>query len=272
MKKLMASAAALALLVPAMSLAAPAGAKKPAKAPAKAAKPAATPAPKDSGLTTDKQKLSYVIGFSVGSGLRREGGDKNVDVDVLARGLRAALAGQKPALTDDEMQRVVEAYRTERMKEAAAKMKATADKNKADGEKYLAENKKKEGIVTLPSGLQYKIVAPGNGASPKATDTVKVNYRGTLIDGTEFDSSQANGGPVTFPVNQVIAGWTEALQLMKVGAKWQLFVPAELAYKDQPAGPKIGPNSTLIFDVELLSIEKPEPEKPAGAGDKPAGK
>jgi FKBP-type peptidyl-prolyl cis-trans isomerase FklB len=141
------------------------------------------------------------------------------------------------------------------MAKQAETMQKLSEKNKADGEKFLVENGKKEGVKTLPSGLQYKEIAPGTGKSPKTTDTVTTHYKGTLIDGTEFDSSYKRGEPVSFPVSGVIAGWTEALQLMKEGAKWQLFVPPNLAYGERGAGREIGPNATLIFEVELISIQ-----------------
>jgi FKBP-type peptidyl-prolyl cis-trans isomerase FklB len=142
-----------------------------------------------------------------------------------------------------------------------AKMQVAGDANKKEGEAFLADNKSKEGVVALPSGLQYKVLKEGNGPKPTATDSVVCNYRGTLINGTEFDSSTKHGGPATFPVNGVIKGWTEALQLMPVGSKWQLFVPSDLAYAERGAGADIGPNATLIFEVELVSIQNKSEEK-----------
>jgi FKBP-type peptidyl-prolyl cis-trans isomerase FklB len=150
------------------------------------------------------------------------------------------------------------AFQKEMMAKREQAGKEAGAKNKVEGEAFLAENGKKEGVVTLPDGLQYKILKEGDGAKPKATDTVTVHYRGTLISGTEFDSSYKRKEPVSFPVNGVIAGWTEALQLMKVGSKWQLFIPSTLAYGERGAGPDLGPNATLIFEVELISIGKPE--------------
>jgi len=152
----------------------------------------------------------------------------------------------------------IQAFQKEMQAKMVAEMQALAAKNKAAGEAFLAENAKKEGVVVTDSGLQYKIIEEGEGPSPGPSDMATVNYRGTLIDGTQFDSSYDRGQPATFPVGGVIAGWTEALQLMKPGAKWQLFIPADLAYGERGAGKDIGPNSTLVFDVELLSVEKGE--------------
>lgn len=203
-------------------------------------------------LTNPKQRTSYAIGANIGSGLKQQ--EVDVDSKALIAGMSDALAG-KPALTEAEINESMMALRQEMMTKMQAKQKAVADKNLKDGENFLAANAKKEGVKTLPSGLQYKVIKSGTGKSPKATDSVKVHYHGTLIDGTVFDSSVERKEPVTFPVNQVIPGWTEALQLMKEGDKWQLFIPAKLAYGERAAGPKIGPSSTLIFEVELLSIE-----------------
>jgi FKBP-type peptidyl-prolyl cis-trans isomerase FklB len=162
----------------------------------------------------------------------------------------------KTLMTDQEYKETMTNFRTEMTQKKTAQMKEAGDRNKKEGEKFIADNKKKEGVITTASGLQYKIITKGTGASPKATDTVSVHYKGTLIDGKEFDSSYRRGQPASFPVNGVIKGWTEALQLMKEGSKWQLFIPSELAYGDRGAGRDIGPNSTLIFDVELISIKK----------------
>lgn len=204
-------------------------------------------------LTTDKQKQSYALGMNIGRGLTRQ----QVDVDpvVLARGLRDTLAGAKPLLTDDQAQAALTQLQTMvKTKEEAAAQKA-GEENMKEGQDFLAANKTKDGVVTLPSGLQYKILTPGTGPKPAATDTVVCNYRGTFIDGTEFDSSYKRNQPATFPVNGVIKGWTEALQLMPVGSKWQLFIPSDLAYGSRGAGGVIGPNKTLVFEVELLSIQ-----------------
>jgi len=204
-------------------------------------------------LTTDKEKQSYALGMNIGRGLTRQ----QVDVDpvVLARGLRDTLAGAKPLLTDDQAQAALTQLQTAvKTKEEAAAQKA-GETNMKEGQDFLAENKTKDGVVTLPSGLQYKILTAGTGPKPTASDTVVCNYRGTFIDGTEFDSSYKRNQPATFPVNGVIKGWTEALQLMPVGSKWQLFIPSELAYGSRGAGGVIGPNKTLVFEVELLSIQ-----------------
>ncbi len=183
------------------------------------------------------------------------------DPAILARGLKDGLAGGKTLLTDDEAQAVLNEVRTELGKKQEAKVHEAGEVNKKEGDAFLAGNKGKDGVVTLPSGLQYKILKAGTGAKPVASDSVVCNYRGTLINGTEFDSSYKRGQPATFPVGGVIKGWTEALQLMPVGSKWQLFVPSDLAYGERGPSPEIGPDSTLIFEVELLSIEDKSKEK-----------
>jgi FKBP-type peptidyl-prolyl cis-trans isomerase FklB len=213
----------------------------------------ALPAQEKIELKDAKQKSSYAIGMDIGANFKRQ--DIDVDAKALAAGIIDALAG-KAQLSDTEQRQVLTELRTQLMGKAEAKQKEAGDKNQKDGEKFLAENKKKEGVKTTASGLQYKVIKSGAGKTPKATDTVKVHYQGTLIDGTVFDSSVERGEPATFPVNGVIPGWTEVLQLMKEGDKWQVFIPSQLAYGAQGAGAKIGPNSTLIFDVELLSVEK----------------
>ena len=204
-------------------------------------------------LKSDKEKLSYSIGMDIGGNLKR--GSVEVDPDVLAKGLKASYLGGKTLLSDDDAKTVLTEYQKTMMAKQAETMRKLGEKNKADGEKFLSENGKKEGVKTLPSGLQYKVITPGTGKSPKSTDTVTTQYKGTLIDGTEFDSSYKRGQPATFPVSGVIPGWTEALQLMKEGAKWRLFVPSNLAYGERGAGREIGPNATLIFEVELLSVQ-----------------
>ena len=209
-------------------------------------------------LKTQKDKVSYLIGRDMGSNFKDQSID--VDTDIFMKGFKDALSGNKSPLTDDETQAIKTAYKEERMKKHEEEVKKVAEKNKNEGETFLAENKKKEGVVTLPSGLQYKVIKEGDGKTPKETDTVTVNYRGTLLDGTEFDSSYKRNEPATFPVKGVIPGWQEALQLMKTGAKWQLFVPAGLAYAERGAGNVIGPNTTLVFEVELLSIGEPGSE------------
>lgn len=224
------------------------------KAPVKKTATAAKPATAAPALTTRTQKFSYALGMYIGSGNAQMLKKQAVDFDpnLVAQGLKDAMAGGKTRLTEDEMKAVLTEVQNE-------KTQQVANKNKAEGETFLAANKAKEGVVTLPSGLQYKILTAGTGAKPTASDTVVCNYRGTLVNGTEFDSSYKRGQPATFPVTGVIKGWTEALQLMPVGSKWQLFIPSSLAYGDagQPRG-GIGPNTALLFDVELISIEKPK--------------
>jgi FKBP-type peptidyl-prolyl cis-trans isomerase len=231
-----------------------------------AKRPAATPA---APLTTAKQKASYAIGMNIGKGLKKD--EVDVDGASLARGIRDAIAGNKPLLTDEESKTALMALATEVRAKQQAKLDQIAAVNKKEGEAFLAANKAKDGVTVLPSGLQYKIEKEGNGPKPTATDSVTCNYRGTLIDGKEFDSSYKRGQPLTIPVSGVIKGWTEAMQLMPVGSKWQLFIPSDLGYGNQAMGQDIQPGSTLIFEVELLSIApkadanpvaKPEAAKP----------
>jgi FKBP-type peptidyl-prolyl cis-trans isomerase FklB len=205
-------------------------------------------------LKSQRDKVSYGIGIEIGNSLKHQSID--IDQDILSRGIKDILSGKEPLMTEQELQETMANFKKEIMAKQMERMKEIADKNKKDGEAFLAGNSKKEGVVTLPSGLQYKVVKEGTGATPNATDTVTVNYRGTLIDGTEFDSSERHGQSATFQVNAVIPGWTEALQLMKVGSKWQLYLPSNLAYGERGAGRDIGPNATLIFDVELLSTKE----------------
>jgi FKBP-type peptidyl-prolyl cis-trans isomerase FklB len=204
-------------------------------------------------LKTDKDKTSYAVGLNVGKSLQRDSID--VNPNIVARGIKDALAGGKTLMTDDEVKAAMIALKAEAQKKQEAKMAQAGEANKKEGDAFLAANKTKEGVITLPSGLQYKILTAGTGPKPVATDTVECNYKGTLVDGTEFDSSAKHGGPSKFPVTGVIKGWTEALQLMPVGSKWKLFIPADLAYGPQARGGVIGPNATLIFDIELLSIQ-----------------
>ncbi|HEX8043722.1 FKBP-type peptidyl-prolyl cis-trans isomerase [Candidatus Deferrimicrobium sp.] len=204
-------------------------------------------------LKTDKEKISYSIGMDIGGNLKR--GSVEVDPDLLARGLKDSYGGGKTILTDDQARQAIADFQKAQMAKQAETVKILSEKNKADGEKFLEENAKKEGVKVLPSGLQYKELTPGTGKSPKSTDTVTTHYKGTLIDGAEFDSSYKRGEPATFPVSGVIPGWTEALQLMKEGAKWQLFIPSKLAYGEKGVGQVIGPNATLIFEVELLTVK-----------------
>jgi FKBP-type peptidyl-prolyl cis-trans isomerase FklB len=223
-------------------------------------------------LTTDKQKSSYAIGMNWGTGLHHQ--EVDVDTAALLQGMKDGLAGGKTLMTEDEARAALTKLQTEMQTKQQAKAKADEANNAKEGAAFLAANKSKPGVVTLPSGLQYKILTPGTGPKPTASDTVVCNYRGTLINGTEFDSSFKRNEPATFPVSGVIKGWTEALQLMGVGSKWQLFIPADMAYgaRGTPGGP-IGPNSTLIFEVELLSIKDkgvPVPDKAPAAAPTPA--
>lgn len=206
-----------------------------------------------------KEKVSYSIGANIGSNFKEQSID--VDVDVLARGMRDALAG-KALLDKAQLQETLTAFQQQLRGVQEQKRKEQADKNKKEGDAFLTDNKKKEGVITLPSGLQYKVIKPGAGDLPKATDTVTTHYRGTLLDGTEFDSSLKKNEPQTFPVTGVIKGWQEALQLMKAGSKWQLFIPGELAYGER-GRPGIPPNATLIFEIELISIKPPTPQASA---------
>jgi FKBP-type peptidyl-prolyl cis-trans isomerase FklB len=211
-------------------------------------------------LATPVDKFSYALGMKMGANFNKQ--SVPVDPNILVRGLKDGLAGGKTLLTDEEAQAAIKAVQDDLRAKQQEKMKEAGEANKKEGDAFLAENKAKEGVVTLPSGLQYKILKEGTGAKPTASDSVVCNYRGTLIDGTEFDSSYKRGQPATFPVTGVIKGWTEALQLMPVGSKWQLFIPADLAY-GEPGRAGIAPNSTLIFEVELLSIEDKSKDKGA---------
>jgi FKBP-type peptidyl-prolyl cis-trans isomerase FklB len=203
-------------------------------------------------LKTQKEKVSYAIGMDMANSLKRNSID--VDIEALVKGIKDIISGQKTLMTEQEQRETLVAFQKELQAKQQEKMKALAEKNKKEGEAFLAENKKKLGMKILPSGLQYKVITEGSGPSPKDTDTVTVNYRGTLIDGTEFDSSYKRNEPATFPVKGVIKGWTEALLLMKEGSKWQLFIPSNLAYGERGAGSMIGPNATLIFEVELIKV------------------
>ena len=201
-------------------------------------------------LNTDAEKNGYSVGYDIGQSLKRQ--LEGVDPASMARGLKDAMSSTAPALPEAEMKQRFVALQ----QESARKI---PEKNKKEGEAFLAKNKVAKGVKTTASGLQYKVITAGTGKKPGPEDTVTVNYRGTLIDGTEFDSSYKRGQPATFPVKGVIRGWTEALQLMPAGSKWMLYIPSSLAYGERGAGPMIGPSSTLIFEVELLSIAKPSP-------------
>jgi len=246
-------------------------ASKPAakkSATASATKSAATKsAPAPLSLKTPKDKISYAIGADLGNKLKTSSID--VDATILTQALKDTLGGSKTLMTDDEIHSTLVDLSKELQAKQTAAAKELSDKNKKAGEEFLVANKAKEGIVTTASGLQYKILKAGDGPKPTPADTVKCNYRGTLIDGKEFDSSYKRGQAVSFPVGGVIKGWTEALQLMPVGSKWELFIPSDLAYGERQAGPEITPGSTLIFEVELLSIESKSPQAAAPAAAAP---
>jgi len=244
------------------------------KAPATAAKTTA-PAP----LTARKDRFSYALGMNQGAGLGAMLKKQSVEIDpkLVIQGFNDGLTGAKTQLTEQEAQAVLQEVGTEVRKAQMEKAQKEGEANRTEGAAFLAANKAKEGVVTLPSGLQYKILTAGTGPKPTAADTVVCNYKGTLVNGTEFDSSSKHGGPATFPVSGVIKGWTEALQLMPVGSKWQLFIPSNLAYGERGTGGDIGPDATLIFEVELLSIQEkpkdaavpqPKPTDPAKEQDK----
>jgi FKBP-type peptidyl-prolyl cis-trans isomerase FklB len=242
----------------------------PAQPAAAAAKPTHAPAAKGTpagALSTQKDKTSYALGMNLAENLKSQ--SVEIDPNLLLKGMKDALAGGKTLLTVDEEHATLMELQNGLRKAQMEKMAHAGEKNKKEGETFLAANKSKPGVVTLPSGLQYRILHAGTGPKPSVSDSVSCNYKGTLIDGTEFDSSYKRGEPTTFPVSGVIKGWTEALQLMPVGSKWQLFVPASLAYGDRAASNLIGPGATLIFEVELVSIQDKNAQKaPAPAPDK----
>jgi FKBP-type peptidyl-prolyl cis-trans isomerase FklB len=202
---------------------------------------------------SQKEKVSYSIGVNIGKNMQMQ--EIEIDQSQLIQGLKDGLSNAKTALTDKEMEETMKSFQEVMMNKMNAKQKVEGEKNMKVGQVFLAENKKKEGVVTLPSGLQYKIITQGNGPKPSLNQTVRCHYRGTLVDGREFDSSYERGEPTEFPVSGVIKGWTEALQLMPTGSKWQLFIPSDLAYGPNGAGQTIGPNATLIFDIELIAIK-----------------
>jgi FKBP-type peptidyl-prolyl cis-trans isomerase FklB len=234
---------------------APAATTPPAKPKPATKTPAASAAksPAAPVLKTQKEKDSYALGLNIGRGLSKQPVD--LDAPSVLRGMKDALAGAKPLLTDEEVNAALTELQTQAKAKADQQRQQAGEANVKEGTEFLAANKTKEGVVTLPSGLQYKILKQGMGPKPAATDTVVCNYRGTLLNGKEFDSSYKRGQPATFPLNRVIKGWTEAVQLMPVGSKWELFIPPDLAYGANGAGPDIGPNATLIFEVELVSIQ-----------------
>lgn len=250
--------------VPAKTPAAP-PAKSPATAQGQALAgqgPAAkAPAP---AFKTQKEKLSYAIGMEMGKGVKSQGLD--VDPALLVQGLNDAISGGKSLMSEEELRQVISALQQDIRQKQAQAQQAAAAENKAKGDAFLAENGKKEGVVVLPDGLQYKILTAGQGKKPAESDTVLCNYTGSFLDGTEFDSSAKAGKPVPFEVKNVIPGFREVLQLMPVGSKWQVVVPSNLAYGERGAGGVIGPNATLIFEVELVSIQSaPDaPQLPAG--------
>src|SRR5437870_8002912 len=214
-------------------------------------------------LKDAKDKVSYSIGLDIGMTFQKQ--KMEISSDALVAGLKDGMSGAKPALTPEEVRQVMMKFSKDMREKTAVANKEAAEKNSKEGEKFLTENKAKPGVKTTASGLQYKVEKEGSGTPPKETDTVVVNYRGTLIDGTEFDSSYKRGEPATFPVNRVINGWTEALQLMKPGAKYQLIIPPDLAYGPGGTGGDIGPNATLIFEVELMSAKPGEASAPSPA-------
>ncbi|MEJ2233586.1 MAG: FKBP-type peptidyl-prolyl cis-trans isomerase [Syntrophobacterales bacterium] len=209
-------------------------------------------------LKDDKAKESYSVGYQFGQNLKKM--ETDLDAEILSAAIQDGLSGKESRLSDEEMRAAVAKLREKTVAAMHASIKERGQKNLAEAEKFLAENKTKEGVKTTESGLQYKIIKEGEGASPKAGDTVTVHYRGTFVDGSEFDSSYQRGQPATFPITGVIPGWTEALLLMKKGSKWELYIPPELAYGQRGAGNHIPPNSTLIFEVELISFEEPAKE------------
>lgn len=208
-------------------------------------------------LETEQQRISYGMGNGLGRRIAQE--QFEVDVKAFSMGMEHALKGVDSLMTDEEIATEMQAFQQKQMEKQQAEYDAVAEKNKAEGEAFLAENAKKDGVVTTDSGLQYKVLTAGEGEKPAETDVVEVHYRGTLLDGTEFDSSHKRNSTVTFPVNGVIPGWVEALQLMPVGSKWELYIPSDLAYgPGGTGGGPIGPNAALIFEVELIGIQKEE--------------
>lgn len=219
-------------------------------------------------LASESEKLSYAFGMGIAASLKRLGPSANLDLKMLTQAIDDVMAGKPTLLTEQEANQARTAFNQKMHETAAAEKKARAEKNRAEGEAFLAQNKTQPNVVTTASGLQYAVLTQGTGDKPKDTDTVSVHYRGTLIDGTEFDSSARQGNPVSFQVKGVIPGWTEVLQLMPVGSKYRVYIPAALAYGDRGAGQLIGPQATLLFDIELLSIAPPQGQ-PAAKGAQP---
>jgi FKBP-type peptidyl-prolyl cis-trans isomerase len=264
------------LILPAACLvaaAAVAGAQQSGK-PAQQQKPAAQPAQPGQAAQPTSQagkpesvqdRASYVIGYNLGRSLKQN--EVQANTDLIVKGLRDGLGGAQGVLTEEEMQAAMQALQQQVATQQEAKQKVLGEKNKTEGEAFLAKNKARAGVKTTASGLQYEVLKEGTGPTPKATDTVTVNYKGTLMDGTPFDSSYDRGEPASFVLNQVIPGWTEGVQLMKVGSKYKFYLPAALGYGDRGAGNVIGPNAPLVFEVELLSIGEPKTEgQPAAQG------
>ena len=215
-------------------------------------------------LKDEKSKVSYGIGMNLGNQFKQD--EMDIDVDLMLAGMKDAMTGSKTRMTEAEMQAALTAMMNQTRAKRTEKRRVQGEKNRTEGEQFLAANKAKPGVVALPSGLQYKVLVEGQGETPKPTDTVTVHYRGTLLDGTEFDSSYSRGQPATFPLNRVIKGWTEGLQLMKPGGKMELYIPSDLAYGANGSGAKIAPNAALKFEVELISVQAPEPPAPASGG------
>jgi FKBP-type peptidyl-prolyl cis-trans isomerase FklB len=241
----------------------------PAKAPAAAAAPAAQAPTSAQVFKTQKEKISYAIGMEMGKGVKSQGID--VDPSIVQQGLKDALSDAKPQMSEEELRQVITSLQQEIRQKQMQMQEAAAAENKTKGDAFLAENAKKQGMVVLPDGLQYKILTTGQGKKPVESDTVLCNYKGTFVDGTEFDSSTRAGKPVPFQLKSVIPGFKEVLQLMPVGSKWQVFVPSNLAYGERGAGGVIGPNATLIFEIELVSIQEtppPQPIPPSGGAPK----
>lgn len=213
-------------------------------------------------MKTLTDSVSYAIGFDFGKNLKQQ--DVDLNADIVAQAIKDAKDTSIHLMTDEQIRSVMTNFQKQVMAKQEEKMKTLGEKNKTEGEKFLAENKSKPGVVATPSGLQYKVITMGTGPKPKENQMVILNYRGTLLDGTEFDNSYKRGEPAMFPVKGIIPGFTEALQLMPVGSKWQLFIPSKLAYGERAAGPQIAPNATLIFEVELLDA-RPMPDSPHGA-------
>ena len=203
-------------------------------------------------LKDGKEKISYSVGYQIGGDFKRQGVE--LDPDLLVKGIHDAISGAEPRIPPQEMRKTLVELKKKVEADERKRRRENAGKRRAEGEAFLAANGNKEGVATLPSGLQYKVLAAGKGKSPIPTDNVTVHYRGTLVDGTEFDSSYRRNAPATFGVDRVIPGWKEALPMMKEGAKWQLFVPSKLGYGEQGVGSRIPPDSTLLFEIELISV------------------